>query len=160
MSEAESKEFGLASGRRPLTSRWLAVGVSAALLASAFAAVFAEETPPPALEAPAEQETEPPLPDPCPDQPDAATQTPADQELQARVQGAIDTAKLERLTKVEVAAIGKVVCLRGTAANPTDRKRAESIAGEVEGVGRVVNKLTIPLADLFPRPAPMTSSRG
>ena len=118
------------------------------LLAAVASTSIAEELPPPTLEPPLEEQAaEPPLPDPCPDgKAVLAAQTPADQALQARVQTALDTAKLERLTKIEVVAIGKTVCLRGTAANTTDRKRAESIADEVEGVGQVVNELAIPLA--------------
>lgn len=129
--------------------RWAggAAAAGAALLAAVCVApLLAEETPPPALEVPA-AEVDPQLPDPCPEGKEVlVAQTPADQELQARVQTAMDTAKLERLTKVEVVAVGKIVCLRGTAANPTDRKRAEAIAVEIQGVGEVVNKLTIPLA--------------
>jgi hypothetical protein len=148
----EIEEFERRAARRTaLALLWgAAAGVALGLLSwTAFSPTLAEETPPPALEQPLAEKGEPPLPDPCPDGSEVlAAQTPADQELQARVQGALDTAKLERLTKVEVVAVGKIVCLRGTAANPTDRKRAETIADEIEGVGQVVNKLTIPLATL------------
>jgi hypothetical protein len=89
-----------------------------------------------------------PIPDPCPDGKGVlAAQTPADQALQNRVEGALATAGLERMTKVEVAAIGSTVCLRGTAASTTDRKRAEVAAAEVDGVANVVNRLAIPLAE-------------
>ncbi len=137
-------------------------GVVLALLSwTSLSPTLAEETPPPALEQPLDENAAPPLPDPCPDGREViAAQTPADQELQGRVQSALDTAKLERLTKIEVVAVGKLVCLRGTAANPTDRKRAEAIAGGIEGVGQVVNKLTILLTNLRERAVSGASRRG
>lgn len=89
-----------------------------------------------------------PLPDPCPDgKAVLPAQTPEDQALENRVEGALTTAGLERMTKVEVAVVGGTVCLRGTAATPTDRQRAEATASRVEGVASVVNRLAIPLAE-------------
>jgi hypothetical protein len=89
-----------------------------------------------------------PIPDPCPDgKAVLPAQTPEDQALENRVAGALTAAGLERMTKVEVAAIGGTVCLRGTAATPTDRQRAEATASKVEGVASVVNRLAIPLAE-------------
>jgi osmotically-inducible protein OsmY len=88
------------------------------------------------------------IPDPCPDGKGVLpAQTPEDQALEGRVEGALATAGLGRMTKVEVAAIGGTVCLRGTAADPTDRNQAEAAAERVEGVANVVNRLAIPLAE-------------
>ena len=88
-----------------------------------------------------------PIPDPCPDGKSVLpAQDPEDTALENRVEGALATAGLERMTKVEVAAIGGTVCLRGTAATASDRQHAETTAEKVEGVASVVNRLVIPLA--------------
>lgn len=93
------------------------------------------DTPEPALE-------------PCPDGEETfAAQVPADRALEERVQGAMTLQGFDHMTKIDVAAIGGTVCLRGQAATPTDSERAEEIASGVEGVANVVNLLQIPMAE-------------
>ncbi len=92
-------------------------------------------------------ETPEAVPDPCPDDAETlAAQMPEDQELENRVRGALTMERFDRLTEIDVAAIGNTVCLRGKAASATDSERAEAIASAVKGVGNVVNRLQIPMA--------------
>jgi osmotically-inducible protein OsmY len=119
--------------------------VRAAMLAIAMASLLA--SPPMAAAEDAADQATLPIPDPCPDgKAVLPAQTPEDAALENRVEGALATAGLERMTKVEVAAIGGTVCLRGTAASPSDRQHAETTAEKVTGVASVVNRLVIPLA--------------
>lgn len=86
--------------------------------------------------------------DPCPDGAAVlAAQTPADHSLEKAVRAALDEVALDRLTDIEVVAIGTTVCLRGRAANTTDYHRAEEAVAAVGGVVDVENRLKIPLAE-------------
>jgi hypothetical protein len=100
-------------------------------------------SPAPAVELPIPRPFEP-----CPDgKARLAAQTPSDLALESRVEGNLSAAAFERMTDVEVTAIGGVVCLRGRAANMTDWRKAETTAAATKGVIEVVNKLRIPLAE-------------
>jgi hyperosmotically inducible protein len=66
-----------------------------------------------------------------------------DTRIEADVKARVVAEKGANLTRVGVLSSNGVVYLSGTVAAPESRRKAETLAGGVRGVRRVVNMLTI-----------------
>ncbi|OGA35734.1 MAG: hypothetical protein A3G80_05645 [Betaproteobacteria bacterium RIFCSPLOWO2_12_FULL_62_13b] len=110
--------------------------VLAAALIFGLAACGKEAPPPPAVKpapsvaAPEAKAPEAPKPDPS-------------KALAARVKEALEGDSKLHAAGIDVTASGGVVALWGTVADAEERRRAAQVAGSVEGVKSVDNKLTI-----------------
>jgi len=100
----------------------------------------AVKSPPPAAAKPAPApEAKAPAPAPVPV---AAPAPDPNKELAARVRKALEQASLQA-GGVDVTASGGVVSLFGTVPTSEEKRRAATIAGKVEGVKSIENKLVV-----------------
>ena len=107
------------------------------------------DSPPPPPPKPAAQPAPAPVAQPAPKpevKPVAAPAAPAvdpNKELAARVKRALEDEGKIQAAGIDVSAADGRVTLWGTAATPADRVRAAQVAGKVDGVKSVENKLAV-----------------
>lgn len=114
----------------------------AAILLLALAACSEPAPPPPAPQAKPSAEATPPAPAPEAKAPETPKLDP-NAELAKRVKQALESEAKIQAAAIDVTAADGSVTLWGTAGSAGERSRAAQVAGKVEGVKAVENKIAV-----------------